>query len=212
MWLNCPTNKSLGLLQRIFRASLSVHAKKLLYLSLVRSKVTYCSQIWHPYLLKDIIIFERLQRRATKFILNNYTDDYKQRLTNLKLLPLMYQFDYYDISFFINSIKNPNPGFNILDYVSFCSGCTRSSSHNKLRTSYSPRNYIMNFYFNRLPRLWNSLPTIDLSLPANIIMHRVRDILWQHFTEHFNPDNPCTYHYFCPCIKCCNNAPNVNFS
>ena len=26
-----------------------------------------------------------------------YTDDYKQCLINLKLLPLMYQFDYYDI-------------------------------------------------------------------------------------------------------------------
>jgi len=89
--------KSLGLLQRIFRASLSIHAKKLLYFSLVRSKVTYYSHIWHPYLLKDIIIFERLQRRATKFILNNNTDDYKQRLTNLNLLPLMYQFDYYNI-------------------------------------------------------------------------------------------------------------------
>ena len=105
----------------------------------------------------------------------------KQQLT---LLPLMYQFDYYDVSFFINSIENPNPGFSILDYASFCSGCTRSSSHIKLRTSYSPRNYIMNFYSNRLPRLWNSLPAIDLSLPANVIINR--DILWQHFTKHFN--------------------------
>ena len=200
--------RSLGLLRHFFR----VHAKKILYLSLVRSKVTYCSQIWHPYLLKNIIVFERLQRRATKFILNNYTDDYKQRLTNLKLLPLLYQFDYYDISFLINSIKNPNPSFNIHDYISFCSGGTRSSSHNKLQTSYSPRNYIMNFYFIRLPRLWNFLPTIDLSLPANVILNRVRDILWQHFIEHFNPDNPRTYHYFCPCTKCCYNAPNVNFS
>jgi len=113
--------KSLGLLRHIFCHYMQ---KKLLYLSLVRSKVTYCSQIQHPYLLKDIIIFERLQRRATKFFLNNYTDDYKQRLTNLKLLPLMYQFDYYDMisRFFINSIKNPNPSFNILDCVSFCSG------------------------------------------------------------------------------------------
>ena len=172
--------------------------------------MTYCSQIWHPYLLKDITTFERLQRRATKFILNNYTDDYKQRLINLKLLPLMYQFDYYDISFFINSIKNPNPGFNILDYISFCSGCTRSSTHNKLQSSYSPKNYIMNFYFNRLPRLWNSLPTIDLTLSTNAKLKK----------SHGNPslrisilhDDPCTYHYFCPCTKCCNHAPIVNFS
>ena len=38
-----------------------------LYLTLVRVKLKYCSQIWHPYLLKDITTFERLQRRAKKF-------------------------------------------------------------------------------------------------------------------------------------------------
>ena len=31
----------------------------------------------------------------------------------------MYQFDYYDISFFINSIKNPNLGFNILAMTTY---------------------------------------------------------------------------------------------
>ena len=122
------------------------------------------------------------------------------------------QFDYYDISFFINSIKNPNPGFNTLDYISFCSGCTRSSTHNKLQSFYSPRNYIMNFYFNRFPRLWNSLPTIDLTLSSNVIINKIKEILWQHFITNFNPDDPCTYHYFCPCTKCCNHAPIVNFS
>ena len=34
--------------------------------------------------------------------------------------------------------------------------------------SYSPRNYIMKFYFNRFPRLWNSLPTIDLASSTNV--------------------------------------------
>jgi len=57
-------------------------------------KLTYCSQIWHPYLLKDITTIEQLQRRATKFICNNYTIDYKQCLLNLNMLPLMYQLDF----------------------------------------------------------------------------------------------------------------------
>jgi len=111
--------------------------------------------------------------------------DYKQRLLNL---PLMYQLDFYDICFFIKSVKGPTAAFNILDYVSFYTGSTRSSLHNKLMTVYSPRNYIMNFYFRRLPHLWNSLPTLDfslptldLSLPINMLKSKVREILWNSF-------------------------------
>ena len=35
-----------------------------LYVSLVRSQLLYCMQVWHPHLMKDIN-FERIQRRAT---------------------------------------------------------------------------------------------------------------------------------------------------
>ena len=178
----------------------------------MRSKLTYCSQVWHPYLLKDITTIKNLQRRATKFILNNYIIDYKQHLLNLNMLPLMYQLDFYDICFFINSLKNPSAAFNILDYVSFTTSSTRSSSHNKLMTIFSPRNYIMNFYFRRLPRLSNSLLTIDLSLPINVIKNKVRNVLWHHFVLNFDSDNPCTYHYFCPCTNCCNRGPITDFS
>ena len=45
--------KILGLLRRTFSNCTSTHAKKLLYITLVRSKLTYCSCIWHPHLLKD---------------------------------------------------------------------------------------------------------------------------------------------------------------
>ena len=39
--------------------------------------------------IKDIITLERIQRHPTKFILNDYCSDYKNRLIKLKLLPLM---------------------------------------------------------------------------------------------------------------------------
>ena len=29
----------------------------------------YCSQVWHPYLKKDIMMLERIQRIATEFVL-----------------------------------------------------------------------------------------------------------------------------------------------
>ena len=75
--------------------------KLLLYITLVRSKICYCSQIWRPHLIKDIKAFEQIQQHATKYILNNFTSDYKSRLIALKLLPLMYWLvlELQDISF-----------------------------------------------------------------------------------------------------------------
>ena len=61
----------------VFSSPTSVKTHKLLYLSLVRSQLTYCSPIWRPYLLKDIALLETVQKRATKWILNDYQSGYK---------------------------------------------------------------------------------------------------------------------------------------
>ena len=81
--------KTLHLIRRTFGFTTSIDTRKKLYLSLVRSKLTYCSSLWRPHLIKDIRILESVQRRATKWILNDYSSTYKQRLTALNLLPLM---------------------------------------------------------------------------------------------------------------------------
>ena len=52
--------KSLGLICWTFTTNL-IEAKRQLYLSLVRSQIMYCSQIWRPYLVQDIILFEKIQ-------------------------------------------------------------------------------------------------------------------------------------------------------
>ena len=58
-----------------------------------------------------------------------------------------------------------------------------------------------NFYFNRLPRLWNSLPPIDLTLSSSTIKSKIIKYFWHHFNSHFRSDNPCSFHFFCPCAK-----------
>ena len=62
--------------------------KLLLYNSPVKSPLLYASIMWHPD-KGDIQLFEGVQRRATKYILNDYVSDYKSRLTTLKLLLLV---------------------------------------------------------------------------------------------------------------------------
>ena len=148
--------KILGLLRRVFSSVNCVRAKKVLYLSLVRSKLLYCSPIWRPHLLSDVRALENVQRRATKFIVNDSLSNYHLRLVNLNLLPLMMVFD---IICFIKCLKHPSDIFN---YVTFCSSRTRSSTHFKLRHSLAKKNSVRHFYFNRIPRLWNSLPYIDI--------------------------------------------------
>ena len=118
----------------------------------------FCSILWKPYLLKDIRQLEQLQRRATKYILNDYTSDYKTRLSKLNMLPLMYILDISDIIFAIKSLKSPTNAFSITDHITFASGNTRLGSSNKLQ-HWNFNVTSSNFFFNRLPRIWNALPT-----------------------------------------------------
>ena len=80
-------------------------------------------------------------RRALKFILNDYISDYKSCLLKLGLLPLMHVLDFYDIMFFCKALNQPSVHFNILDSVQFCHNNTRSSFTNKLQYVYSSNNY-----------------------------------------------------------------------
>ena len=55
--------------------------------------------------MKDILTIEKIQRRATKFILNDFSSDYKSRLISLGLLPLMFIYELFDILFFLKCLK-----------------------------------------------------------------------------------------------------------
>ena len=142
------TYRMLGLLRRSFSRHQIVTAKRTLYISLVRLQVTYCSVIWRPNLIKDITLIEQIQRRATKFILNDYSSDYFDRLKQLNLLPLMYTFELNELVFTLKSLKYPSPSFNITDYITFADGNTRSSSSGNVRNN---NNADRHFFFNRIP-------------------------------------------------------------
>ena len=68
--------KILGLLRRVFNNVFTIAAKKRLYISLVRSQLTYCSVVGCPHFIKDITTPEKIQRRATKYILSDFSSDY----------------------------------------------------------------------------------------------------------------------------------------
>ena len=192
----------LNLIRRTFYNVNCVQTKKVLYLSLVRSHFQYCSPLWHPHFIRDITSIETLQRRATKYILCDFSSDYKSRLIRLKFLPLMMTFELQDVLFFIKSFKEPSTSFDIRNFIQFSSSRTRSATYLKMKYPFSTLISVKNFYFNRLPRLWNSLPPIDLDQPLLSIKKSLRTYFWNAFTSKFNVDSPCTYHLVCPCSKC----------
>jgi hypothetical protein len=70
--------------------------RRSMYLSLVRSHLSYASEIWAPQSCRmDLKLLESVQRRATRFILNCSNDhhvrpNYKSHLITLNLLPISY--------------------------------------------------------------------------------------------------------------------------
>ena len=192
----------LDLLRRVFSGLVSGSAKCSLYISLVRSKLLYCSSVWHPYLLVDIKYLEFVQKRATKFICNDHLLDYRSRLLHLNLLPLMMEFEIADIMLLVKSIKFPSDHFPICNFVKFCSHPIRAGHSFKLKHSLCRSNLEQSYYFNRIPRLWNSLPFLDINLPLSSIKSNLRQLFWNHFLSNFNPKYVCTYQFLCPCPKC----------
>ena len=95
----------LGMVRRSFSPLISIKVKTTLYVSLIRSQILYGSQLW--MFIRDIVKVEQLQRRASKFILHDFSSNYKTRLLSLDLLPLMMMFELNDVLFFINCLKNP---------------------------------------------------------------------------------------------------------
>ena len=173
------------------------HAIIYIYVSLVRSQLVYCSPFCRPYLLKDISKLKTVQRQATK--LNDFRSDYKSRLIALDLLPLMYILELQDCMFCIQSLKSPTRDFNIYDFISFSEHGTRSSTAEHTR---SANNLARHSYFSRIPRLWNSLPPIDLEQSVETIKKQLRLFLYQHFVVNFDPSDTCKSHFLCPCSRC----------
>uniref|UniRef100_A0A1X7TSZ9 Reverse transcriptase domain-containing protein n=1 Tax=Amphimedon queenslandica TaxID=400682 RepID=A0A1X7TSZ9_AMPQE len=156
-------NSSLYLIHRTFSTSLKCAVKKQLYLSMVRSKLCYASQLWRRQLKKHILLLERVQRRASKYVLGDYTSSYRDRLIQLSLFPLLYWLKLLDIMYLVKSLKFPSDNMSILEFISFNDSATRSSASHKLKHNFCRTSRSHNSYFNRIVRLWNKLPKIDLT-------------------------------------------------
>ena len=112
----------------------------------------------------------------------------------------MMEFEIADILFLIKSLKYPSTHFDITHFISFSSSNTHSSAF-KIQHKRTKSNVQGHFHLNHIPRLWNSLPSLDLNLSTSTVNSKLRQFFWNHFISNFDSHNPCTFHYLCPCLN-----------
>jgi len=117
----------------------------------------------------------------------------------------MYVLEVSDLMFFINCIKNPTLCFNIHSYVSFSDSRTRFTDL-KLKHNTTFTNKQLHFYFNRICRLWNTIPIINMDLSTLTIKNQLQQFFWNHFITNFHSTDSHKLHYLCPCGSCTNNS------
>jgi hypothetical protein len=154
-------NSSMWLIKRTVGYRASSNVKRQLYISLVRSKLEYCTQLWSEQHTGNMAKLERVQRSATRYILNFENISYYERLKKLNMMPLFYRRDIADVSFLHQCIYE-----NIVDlknYVTFTNDNTRdlrsSSDTTRLRVPYSRTQTGTQMYFKRIVNLWNNIPS-----------------------------------------------------
>ena len=137
--------------------------------------------------IKDIQSIERVQKRATKYILNDFTSCYKSRLLKLKLLPLMHWLELQDIMYLVKCLKSPQN--TIAQLVSFISSKTRAGQ--------TGRNQLYKTFRNSLPA-----DILDFLASVYSIKQKVRQYLISNFERNFEQSDVCSFHLICPCQNC----------
>ena len=138
-----------------------------LYRSLIKSRLEYCSALWNPSKMEDIITLESVQRLFTSKIsgLSDYT--YHQRLRKLKLISLQRRRERFIIIQMWKIINNVSP--NDLEFT--ITNNPRRGIKVKvpsINTNASQRSQsLYDSSFGVMgPRLWNILPK-KISLITN---------------------------------------------
>ena len=141
----------------------------------MKSQLSYATQVWSPDKISLKTQIERVQRRATRWILKQRVGvmSYRDRLLILKLLPLTFDRELKDLVFFYKCRK----GFtdlNVYDFVSPVShGWTRLSNPYNLKTPvcktstvFRPLTLIVLLSSGTISVNYHPLPVFQLLLPS----------------------------------------------
>ena len=151
-----------------------------LYKQYVRPHLEFCSPAWSPWTQANINCLENIQQRAVRLVSGLRSQDYKDRLQELKLLSLKDRRIKTDM---ITTYKILN-GFDRVDSSTWFKQInqTRRTRLNadpaNLESSFSKTEIRRNFFSIRVPDIWNKLPAnVKSSTSINMLKSRYDDYL-----------------------------------
>ena len=169
--ISSKANRSLGFIKRNLY-SCNQSTKLTAYRSLVRPQVEYSAAVWDPYTKKNIDQLERVQKRAARFILNDYKSKSPgcatQMVKDLGLEPLTTRRKARRLCVF----QQARQGDLSLPIGNLLQPVQRQSRHHH-PDSYTPisasKDCYKNSFIPRTIRDWNSLPPhlINITKPDN---------------------------------------------
>ena len=163
------TNKVVGLLKRTV-GSKNRESFSMLYKSLVRPILEYACPVWSPYLVKDKLVIEKVQRRASRIALGQKLREmsYEERCILLNWNTLQHRIEYLSVVECYKTVF----GLIGLDYFEFCrSKNTRANHPYKIQIKLAKDNSFKYLFFVRIVKDWKSLPnhlfTDEINLKKN---------------------------------------------
>ena len=197
--------KSYYFLKRNMSAIASVKTKLNGYVGYVVPVVSYASQAWKPNKTEAKEI-EKIQKRATAWILNTWDMKYKDRLSKLNLLPLTMYFELHDLLLYINflegkyNIKVPQKlierKIEKTDKMKTRNQKLELPNVEKTRTRKADENFWKRSsqLYSMIKKEYNQNETLNKSI--------ITKLYWNYFSQSYDADNSCSWILFCACGHC----------
>jgi hypothetical protein len=163
----CTTaNRTLGFVKRNIQTQ-NKKVKETAYKTLVRPQVEYSSPVWSPYTKQNINKIEMVQRRAIRWIHNNYStyDSVSDMQQSLGIRSLENRRTDAKIVLFYK-IVHSLVAVPIPTYLEKPRRLTRHTHLLAYRQIHTVANYYKFSYFPCTVVLWNSLPSYIVLLPT----------------------------------------------
>ena len=151
-------NQSLGFLRRNLRIN-SPNLKSLAYKTLVRPLLEYSSAAWDPYTKENVKKLEKVQRRAARYVLNqyNYLSSVNEMLQELQWNTLEERRKKDRLIMFYK-IHNDQTGIDTGKYLKPLSRVGRHVNNQAYEVPFAFTDYYKFSYFPRTINEWNVMP------------------------------------------------------
>ena len=167
------------------------------YIGYVVQVATHASQAWMPS-RTNMLDLEKVQKLATKWILCS-NESYKERLTNLKLLPLCLYIELHDLLYLLAIMRGDYD--TTIDLQEKPPETTRQDTRGEFKIAKSRLQKTDDNFFRRTKSLYNLVIKVYKDYGQYLNKQTLLKI-YNFFEKSFAENNKCTWRILCRCGHC----------